>query len=124
MGDYTVQRVNNGLILSYLEDCECIGTASFLYNRKDNIGVYTDPFIIPRGIYNVYVTIPSGSCINTKQVTLSLSVLQGSTEILNDSITANNIGGFYVFPFSSIDMKSGLYTGQYPTETRFKITCS
>lgn len=122
MGDYSVQKVSQGLTLTYINNCTCPSVASFTYNRQDILGTYIDPVAIPRGIYDIYVSIPGNSC--TKQLTLTVSVLQGITEVLTDSIIANQSNSFYVFPFSSINMKNGTYTGQYATETKFTLTCS
>lgn len=125
MGQYTVQTILQGVDVSFVDSCNCDANSPILtFNRLDASGTYINPIGVPRGLYLINIAIPAGTCKLSKGLTMLLEVMQGSELVRSLTQTLPQVDNVYTFPYSSINLKDGLYTGQFVTDIKLTLTCN
>ncbi len=125
MGQYTVQKIPAGVHVEFLDTCNCDANSPILtFQRLDGPDTYINPKGVPRGIYLINVVIPAGTCRLSKPLALNLEVLQDEQVVRSRIQTLPQVDNVYTFPYSSINLKDGIYTGQFVTDIKFTLTCS
>lgn len=121
MGEYTVQKIQEGFSIGFESTCSCTGAKLIQFKDTTTSELFYDPEFLPTGTYDLQIQVENTACLGTG--TMLVELFSNEDILPSFEKTSYPNGSFYVYVFNGIDFKTGSGLGTHLTDVDITFSC-